>query len=367
MKRHRTGGTRLDWRLGLACLVLVAVQARACDTPVYQWALDQWAPDLYDVTVFHRGPLTPDQQALVERLGPKADDASAAADGTPCPNLRVREIDVSSPLDDAMQALWEPHSAEDLPLMVLRYPHSPPRRPDLWSGPLTEANVASLADSPKRQDLAKRIASGDAAVWVFLEIGDPEKDDPAFKTITNELANLRKETAGDGPIAYQQRPMVSDAFDTVNLSAVRVRRDDPAEQVFVEMLLGTESDLKSFNEPLAFPVFGRGRALYALVGAGITPANIKEAILFLATACTCIVKDQNPGADLLMATDWTAVLRDRPVPVAAPPSSPRETPVLEQQLAEVSSPHLLRNVLAGLAAAFIGVVAATVVLARRKG
>ena len=62
---------------------------------------------------------------------------------------------------------------------------------------------------------------------------------------------------------------------------LRVRRDDPAEALLVWMLLGSESDLAGQNEPIAFPVFGRGRVLYALVGDGITADNVRTAGAFL--------------------------------------------------------------------------------------
>src|SRR5205807_1381286 len=49
---------------------------------------------------------------------------------------------------------------------------------------------------------------------------------------------------------------------------------------------------------------GRGIALYALVGKGITAENIAKAAGFLVGECSCEVRRQNPGVDLLMAADW---------------------------------------------------------------
>jgi hypothetical protein len=59
---------------------------------------------------------------------------------------------------------------------------------------------------------------------------------------------------------------------------------------------------------MVFPVFGRGRALFPLVGAGITPKNIRDAAEFLAGPCSCEVKEQNPGFDLLLKADWRDLL-----------------------------------------------------------
>jgi hypothetical protein len=57
-----------------------------------------------------------------------------------------------------------------------------------------------------------------------------------------------------------------------------------------------------------FPVFGQGRVLYALVGAGINEMTIAETCGFLVGACSCQVKALNPGTDLLIWADWWAGL-----------------------------------------------------------
>lgn len=40
------------------------------------------------------------------------------------------------------------------------------------------------------------------------------------------------------------------------------------------------------------------------VGKGINVENLVDCMVFLAGACSCQVKDQNPGMDLLMSWDW---------------------------------------------------------------
>jgi hypothetical protein len=70
-------------------------------------------------------------------------------------------------------------------------------------------------------------------------------------------------------------------------------------------LLNSEPDLHEYSDqPLAFPVFGRGIVLYALVGKGISPETIKSASSFIVGPCSCQVKEQNPGFDLLLSHDW---------------------------------------------------------------
>jgi len=78
--------------------------------------------------------------------------------------------------------------------------------------------------------------------------------------------------------------------------------------------LRTEDDLASFDdEPIAFPVFARSIALYALLGQGITPVTIERACRFLAGPCSCVVKAENPGTDLLVSANWEDAVIDEPL------------------------------------------------------
>ena len=76
----------------------------------------------------------------------------------------------------------------------------------------------------------------------------------------------------------------------------------------METLLSTEPDLRGRDEPMAFPVFGRGRVLYALVGAGVNAENVRHTLDFLVGGCSCTIKRQNPGVDLLLTADWGPVV-----------------------------------------------------------
>lgn len=132
-------------------------------------------------------------------------------------------------------------------------------------------------------------------------------------------------------------PTVSDVVwpdrENAKFPIVDVSRDDPGEAVFRRMLLMSEPDLRDYDEPMAFPVFGRGRALYALVGAGINPDTIAEACMFLTSRCSCVVKELNPGMDLLMTANWDAAAEQVYAESAAatasavPPEPPPPPPV----------------------------------------
>ena len=89
-----------------------------------------------------------------------------------------------------------------------------------------------------------------------------------------------------------------------SFSMLRLDRSNEEEAFFVASLLQSEEDLMGIAEPMAFAVFGRGRVLYALVGQGINPSNIRRACEFIIGPCSCQVKDTNPGIDLLLKATW---------------------------------------------------------------
>jgi hypothetical protein len=87
---------------------------------------------------------------------------------------------------------------------------------------------------------------------------------------------------------------------------IQLDRDDPDEQFLVRMLTHSEPDLEVDyrDKPMAFAVFGRGRTLWGLVGEGINSDVIEDACAYLTGMCSCQIKAQNPGFDLLLHVDW---------------------------------------------------------------
>jgi hypothetical protein len=89
--------------------------------------------------------------------------------------------------------------------------------------------------------------------------------------------------------------------------------------LFVSMLLNIDSELRKETGPIAFPFFGRGRMLTGLTGKSLTAENIGEATVYLCGACSCQIKEQNPGVDMLLATDWETAVTD---PIVKDPPLP---------------------------------------------
>ena len=283
-----------------------AFAAYACSVPVYRYALERWAADPYGVLIYHKGDLTDEQQKLIDRL------SSVTRSESEVVNLESHVANLETDLDPQLVELWKKQAKTSLPWMMLYYPNQSGIRDVVWSGPMNGANVERLIDSPARREIARRLLSEDSAVWILVETGDPERDESAAKMLNQRIEALEKELklpkiqaqdVAEGLLNIPESDL------KIAFSSVRVSRDDPEEAIFLEQLLGMESDLRELREPIVFPVFGRGRALYALAGDGINAENIREAGSFLIGPCSCQVKDQNPGVDILMAVNWNKLVR----------------------------------------------------------
>jgi len=300
----------------LGILVGVAVAAwpaAACNVPVFRYALERWHAAPYEVYVFHRGPLPAAHQTTLDGL-----KSSAAVD--------VTVVDLAEKPAEDVAKIWQPHDKAALPWMVVRYPSDRHVPLDAWAGPLAPGAVALLVDSPARQKIARGIIDGDCAVFLLLEGGDRAADDAAAALVTKELKRLEatlelpkpRDGQWDDPIYDTKGPPAL----KVAFSLVRVSLTDPAERLFIKMITNSMPGLEQAGKPVLIPVFGRGRALDAWSGRDISKDVIEDACEFLIGPCSCIVKDQNPGLDLLMTVDWDAALAGQPSAIPAVETAP---------------------------------------------
>jgi len=356
------------------CVMVTSRQVFGCAIPVFQYALDRWAPDCYQVLVFHDGPLASHDQAVVDWL--KSLSTAKAA------NYDVRTLDLATPLDESLQALWASQPSPKTPWMIVRYPRRPPEHAVVWSVPLSAANARRLVDSPARREIAKRILADHSAVWVLLESGDAKQDARAAKLLETQLKKSQQPLTAtlrmQDDLAPPEDEQTGDWDGAILFSWLRVSRKEQAEAMLVSTLLASEPDLRELAGPQAFPVFGRGRVLYALVNRGINSNNIAEACAFLVTGCSCVVKAENPGTDLLTSVNWEDVLSQRSV---AEPELPPLTGVPESLTASASgsvydttpttglepkrSSTLLRNILLAVAVGLAVAAAATLAIKRK--
>ncbi len=291
----------------LSAFWLVSVGAVAvCSVPVFRYALERWPSDDYVAVVFHRGALSGASTHLIEDVAP---DSRASLE---IANIELRAVDLDGDPEEGMLEVWEEAGGDRTPWMVVTYPESGGNNDVIWSGPISKENVEAVMDSPKRQELARRILDGDSAVWLFLESGDEAKDEIAFETLVArtsvleeklKLPEIKQEDIAAGLLNIEKSQL------KLKFSVLRVSREDDAESAFVRMLLASEDDLDDLNEPMVFPVYGRGRFMPAMVGKGITDENITRDAVFLVGPCSCEVKRQNPGKDLLVAVDWESQIQ----------------------------------------------------------
>ncbi len=316
--------TLLLTRVLLTILLLCGVVAApwACDTPVYQYALTRWQASSYQVRIFHRGALSAADRTTVTALRHNADMLHA--------NLQVITVDLAVKPDAAQHAQFTAQHGMQLPWMAIYYPPQGSACEDAgtcplpvetalplaWAGPFDADTATALLDSPLRRQLTRLLLTRETIPWVMLDSGNRRKDDAAAYRLQSELAKLRAAPPVIASAAGQ------DVAAPVRLTFPlrRVSRTDPAERMLIELLLSSESGLRGLQEPIVFPIFGRGIVLYALAGAGINGANIRTAVEFMTGACSCEVKAQNPGIDLLMATDWETRLKEPDTADTPPPA-----------------------------------------------
>jgi len=358
----------------LAAVILVPAPARACNIPVFRFALDRWPSDAYRLTVFHRGPLSAEQRDSIKAMEKHADGKH--------PVVALELVDLAAN-PNGVEGIPVPKDGSEFPWLVVRYPAATRINVPIWSGPLLAGVPAALLDSPARREIGRRIQGGDSAVWVLLTSGDDAKDAAAEMRIRTEVQRLEKELKLPTLTANPEDQLLGEEARPLKLafSVLRVGRKDPTEEMLVRMLLNTEDDLAGRSDPMVFPVFGRGRAMPALVGAGITPENIKEAAAFLAGPCSCEVKRDNPGVDLLLTIDWgqvptplnfvagspvpagTIVPIPQPAPVSVTEPAPEPAPLASSALPTVSPRHLL---LVGIGIAGVLVVFTGTMLVRSR-
>tara|TARA_B100000929_G_scaffold263135_1_gene228854 strand:- start:151 stop:1407 length:1257 start_codon:yes stop_codon:yes gene_type:complete len=287
-----------------------ATVTNACSVPVFRYALERWQPDTFQALVLHRGSLSDEQKKLI--------DSFDRSEGKRRANVELVTVDLDAAPPPELLSLLEKQKETELPRILLMPPPFTGSATPLWSGKLEDktslASFNAQVDSPVRRETVKRLLAGDSAVWLCLESGNKAADDKAFKLLDAQLAKLGKELKlpeqtpedledPDSQVRFEKLPV------RIAFSTIRISRDNSQEKGLIDQLMKTEDDLlEESGKPMVFPVFGRGRALWAYIGAGINEENIAEAAQFLIGPCSCQIKRQNPGSDLLLTADWEGSL-----------------------------------------------------------
>ena len=224
----------------------------ACTTKVSEWVLLNSLPNEYILAYYHKDPVS----EVVKKQNTKIDNEISSA------NIHFRTI-LKNDID-------KPHYA-------LIY------RNRVFSKYYNSSEIQHIAISPMRNRIAAELMSGKLCVMLYLKTGDPEKDDPVLHLIN--------------------KTVTASPFREI-IPVIELDRNSVEEKHFVSMLLNVESDLKDINEPMLFGIFARFKALEPLVSKGITGENINLMIDFLTADCSCLIKDDMPGTDILYTNNW---------------------------------------------------------------
>lgn len=256
--------------------------AEGCTIPVFRYALDRWPPDPYLLTL---------------------------------PKERMKEVPESLQVAAKHGVLNLVISGQDGAEVSLRFPET--QGGGYWPFPFSLSQLPAMCDSLARTEIARRIVNGEAAVFVVEIGGDPAKDEKVLMALDERLrhleanAQLPEQDPNDPESVLGVGPPLK-----IDFSILPLRWDDPREKALLTILRGgfTNEVRKEVEAgrggPYVYPVFGQGRVLAAMLPEDVTNNNIDSLCMFLLDACSCQVKDLNPGWDLLIHFDWDRALEE---------------------------------------------------------
>jgi hypothetical protein len=233
-------------------LFLSGLLSLACTTKVSEWVLLNSLPDEYALIYFHKDPLSEKEKQQNTEVGKNIRTA----------NIQFRSL---------------PKKDIDQPYYGLYYKNR------LFSKYNDPGGLENLTSSPLREKIALELMAGKLCVMLYLKTDIKEKDEAGMRTVKTTIA-----TSPFGKI----------------IPVIELSRNDVNEKHFISMLLNVESDLKDIKEPMLFGIFGRFKALEPLLAKGISEENVNLMISFLTADCSCLIKDNLPGTDILFTNNW---------------------------------------------------------------
>ncbi len=297
-------------------LLLAAFTAHACNIPVFRYALERWRPDVSEFIVFHRGQLDTQSQIQLDQFKERLSTAGANA------QLVLVDLSDEKNSEDSHRLLWTKLSLAgqqlQLPYLLVRLPHA--RGPlNAWHGSLAQALQTALVESPVRSELSRRLLSGDSIVWLMVRSPDEARNEAVRKLVNEQCRILSSEIQLPEGIGLPGSELFSEVPLFLKFSLLEIDRDDSREQFLLKVFENFQSAAFRQGEPILVPVFGRGRALEVIPADGVDEQLMGDLTSFLCGACSCQVKEQNPGFDLLLSANWDRELfgEDAPLPPPA--------------------------------------------------
>jgi len=236
----------------LTIVLLAGLISLACTTRVSEWILLNSRPNQYTLAYFHNRPLSESQ--IKQNM--------AVAEQIKTANIQFKTINSGE--------VTEPYYG-------LYYKNR------FFSAYKTADELRGLTSSPLRNKIASEIMSGKLCVMLYLKTDDREKDEKGMKILNKTLE--------------------SSPFGRI-ITVIELSRNSRDEHHFASMLLNVEDDLRYIQEPMLFGIFGRFKALEPLLGKGISVENINLMIDYFTAECSCLIKDDLPGTDILFPDKW---------------------------------------------------------------
>jgi hypothetical protein len=160
----------------------------ACNTPVYRYAMDNWAPAPFEVYYFYREKIAKEDEAVHRML------KDLAGGGPVMANLALVTIDVSKPrqldpLPAPVKESWKSKHGGALPTYLVWSPWGA----EVFAGRLDQDAVREMADSPVRTRIGDLLKQGNAAVLLILA-GAKESDTQQAQAVAKEV--IRRGASG---------------------------------------------------------------------------------------------------------------------------------------------------------------------------
>lgn len=304
--------------VSILCLFAFAPRLEACAVPVFRYALERWESDPFQLVVFNAGPLPATLDQRLRDLEPVLTENPGAR-----VNFKVTRVDTTSPVPALWKELWEAEKDHAGPRMVLCTPEWTKGEPALWSGALDDASLETMIDSPKRREIVAHLLKGTAVIWLVVETDDQTKNAALGSLLETESERMVNDIIIPAGIGKDGVDVRSSLPIEVSFATVKVKQDDPAEAILMRLLTNGEK----LVEPTLYPVFGRARALASMPAKTVNKDLLDETGRFICGACSCQVKAQNPGFDLLVKANWESIFGDQAAPPPDPKLSPATKPI----------------------------------------
>lgn len=292
--------------LVLSALALLSLMQplQACSIPVFRYALERWQADLFEVAVFYEGKLP---EAEMQRLN-QLEDWAAFNGGNV--NLEVLRCDLNDKVPADLLKVWKSLKDAPLPHVVVRAPRDNSGQRLVWHGRLADAFLDDLSMSPARREVVQRLLKGDAVVWLMLRGTDKAIADKTRRTLDATIKKLEAETLLPPGVGKPGSELQSKIPLQVKFSVVDVPADAEGEQALSALLRGRFNTAPEASDTIVAPIFGRGRVLEVLQAKEVDDESVSDLTQYLCGACSCQVKQQNPGFDLPVALNWEEKLFD---------------------------------------------------------